>query len=175
MTTVTPLVKSPTGIAGFDAMTGGGLPHSRTTVLGGAPGAGKTVFAVQSLVANAAGRGDAGIFVGFEESGAQVLSNYASFGWNLPALIEQGKLYLIDGRQSSDVICTGEFTLAGLLAAVHAKAQAMRATHIVFDSIDLLLNMLDNPSAQKREIYRIHDWLSGSGMTGLLTVRTAVD
>jgi predicted ATP-dependent serine protease len=32
------IAKSPTGIEGFDTITGGGLPHRRTTLLIGAPG-----------------------------------------------------------------------------------------------------------------------------------------
>lgn len=41
--------KAPTGIAGFDEITGGGLPRGRTTLLVGGPGPGKTVFALQFL------------------------------------------------------------------------------------------------------------------------------
>jgi hypothetical protein len=36
--------KSLTGIAGFDEVTGGGLPLGRTTLLVGGPGSGKTIF-----------------------------------------------------------------------------------------------------------------------------------
>ncbi len=39
--------KAPTGITGFDEMTGGGLPHGRTTLLAGGPGSGKTIFALR--------------------------------------------------------------------------------------------------------------------------------
>ena len=39
--------KAPTGIAGFDEITGGGLPRGRTTLLVGGPGSGKTVLALQ--------------------------------------------------------------------------------------------------------------------------------
>ena len=34
---------APTGIAGFDEITGGGLPQGRTTLLAGGPGSGKTI------------------------------------------------------------------------------------------------------------------------------------
>jgi circadian clock protein KaiC len=40
---------TPTGIAGFDEITGGGLPRGRTTLLVGGPGSGKTVLALQFL------------------------------------------------------------------------------------------------------------------------------
>jgi circadian clock protein KaiC len=60
--------KVPTGIRGFDEISHGGLPESRTTLLLGTPGAGKTVFALQSLVNGAREHDEAGIFVAFEES-----------------------------------------------------------------------------------------------------------
>ena len=34
--------KAPSGIKGFDEITGGGLPRGRTTLLEGGPGSGKT-------------------------------------------------------------------------------------------------------------------------------------
>ncbi|MDZ4252942.1 MAG: ATPase domain-containing protein [Sulfuritalea sp.] len=42
-------VKASTGIAGFDEITGGGLPRARTTLLVGGPGSGKTIFGLQFL------------------------------------------------------------------------------------------------------------------------------
>lgn len=44
--------KAKTGIAGFDQITRGGLPHGRTTLLLGGPECGKTLFAVQPFKAN---------------------------------------------------------------------------------------------------------------------------
>src|SRR6267142_5575150 len=44
------LHKMPTGVEGFDAITGGGLPRNRTSLILGGPGVGKTVFALQTLV-----------------------------------------------------------------------------------------------------------------------------
>ena len=42
--------KAPTGITGLDAITGGGLPRGRTTLLVGGPGSGKTILSPQFLV-----------------------------------------------------------------------------------------------------------------------------
>lgn len=42
--------KAPTGIAGFDEITGGGLPRGRTTLLVGGPGSAKAILGQQSLV-----------------------------------------------------------------------------------------------------------------------------
>src|SRR6185503_6921623 len=75
--------KLATGIAGFDAMSGGGLPRHRTSLLIGGPGAGKTVFALQCLVNAAQQRRAPGIFVAFEESPAAVVANGSTFDWGL--------------------------------------------------------------------------------------------
>ena len=42
--------KKPTGIAGFDQITDGGLPEGRLTAVIGAPGTGKSLFAMQNLL-----------------------------------------------------------------------------------------------------------------------------
>lgn len=152
------LPKVATGIPGFDEMSRGGLPQKRVSLLKGGPGSGKTVFALQSLV-NAARRGEPGIFVAFEESSQQIIANAAGFDWDLPALAKK-KLFFMDAQLSPDVIQSGEFDLGGLLAMLKAKQQQMGARWIVFDGIDVLLTLLDNPKSEIREIYRLRDWLA---------------
>jgi replicative DNA helicase len=57
------IYKAPAGITGFDEITGGGLPHGRTTLLAGGPGSGKTIFALQFLTHGARYCREPGIFV----------------------------------------------------------------------------------------------------------------
>src|SRR5271165_2676791 len=85
------LHKMPTSVEGFDAITGGGLPRNRTSLILGGPGSGKTVFALQTLVNGARQFGEPGIFVAFEENSRHILANAASFGWNLPKLGDREK------------------------------------------------------------------------------------
>src|SRR6185295_2683067 len=139
-----PVTKMPTGIQGFDEITGGGLPCGRTTLVMGGPGCGKTVFALQALVNGARRKKEASIFVAFEESAGQIIANAATFGWDLPALSKK-KLFFLDARLSPEVVKAGEFDLIGMLAVLKAKAEEMRANRIVFDGIDVLLSLLDDP------------------------------
>ncbi len=62
------LERMRTGISGLDEALGGGLPRETTTLVVGDTGAGKTVFAIQTLVAGSFGLGEAGVFLTFEES-----------------------------------------------------------------------------------------------------------
>jgi circadian clock protein KaiC len=162
--------KALTGIGGFDRITGGGLPRGRTSLLIGGPGTGKTIFALQTLVNGARDHGEPAIMVAFEEPSAEIRTNAASFGWDLPAL-EKDRLFFLDSRHSADVVRSGSFDLAGTLATLGAKADEMGARRIAFDSIDVLLALLDGPIQERHELYRIRDWLAGRELTGLMSVR----
>jgi circadian clock protein KaiC len=163
-----PLGKMITGIQGFDEISQGGLPRQRTTLVLGGPGCGKTVFALQTLVNGARQTKEAGIFVAFEENPRQIVANASTFGWDLPAL-EKKMLFFLDARLSPEVVKAGEFDLIGMLTLLEAKASEIHATRIVFDGIDVLLALLDDPVAERREIYRIRDWLFKAGLTGIIT------
>jgi circadian clock protein KaiC len=166
------ITKLPTGIEGFDQITGGGLPRGRNSLLLGGPGSGKTVFALQALVNGARDQKEAGIFVAFEESARQIVANASTLGWDLPALTKK-KLFFLDARLSPDSVKAGDFDLAGMLGLLEAKVREIHATRIVFDGIDVLLNLLDDAAAERREIYRIRDWLTRVGLTGIITQKVS--
>ena len=167
--------KAPSGIEGVDEITGGGLPRGRTSLLLGGPGSGKTVLALQMLANGARDFGEPGIFVAFEENSQEILQNAASFGWELPALVASGQLVFIDAHLSPEVVTTGEFELTLLLARLSEQAKTMGATRIVFDAIDVLLTLMDDPRAERRELYRVREWLKGQRLTGVITARVEGD
>ena len=168
------LSKAPTGIIGFDEITGGGLPRGRTTLLVGGPGSGKTIFALQFLVHGARDRKEPGIFVAFEETSARIQANAASFGWKL-AQLPRRSLYFMDAQPLPDLIQSGDFDLGGLLAALEAKTREIGAQRIVLDALDIVLALLPDAAARRREIYRLHDWLLARGLTGLITLKSRGD
>ena len=143
--------KAPTGITGLDEMTGGGLPHGRTTLLAGGPGSGKTILALQFLVHGAKVCSEPGIFVAFEETSKRIVANAASFGWGLPEL--QGeKLFFIDAQPAADLAQAGDFDLSGMIAALEGQTAGMQTARVVFDALDVILALLPDPAAKRREI-----------------------
>jgi len=163
-------LKMPTGIAGLDEILRGGLPRRRTTVVVGGPGSGKTILALQTLVNGARLWNEPGIFVAFEESPEQIVSNASAFEWDLKGL-QKSKLFFLDARMGPDMVKSGEFDLESLLAIIGEKARKIGAKRIVFDAVDALLTLLDDPSAQRKELYRLHRWLQESGLTGIVTAK----
>ena len=173
-----PVAKSPSkassGISGFDDITGGGLPHGRTTLLVGGPGSGKTIFALQFLVHGAQVCQEPGIFVAFEETSQRIVANAESFGWKLDEL-QKKRLYFMDAQPMPDLVQSGDFDLGGMLAALEVRIRDMGARRIVFDALDILLVLLPGEAAIRREIYRLHEWLLAHDMTGLITLKSDGD
>ncbi|MDB6172712.1 MAG: circadian clock protein KaiC [Chthoniobacteraceae bacterium] len=165
-----PIPKCLTGISGFDDITNGGLPRGRATLLMGGTGSGKTVFALQTLVNGARTSREPGIFVAFEEGADRINANAASFNWNARELGEN-QLFIFDARVRPDVVKAGEFDLKGMLAGIKDKVTTMKAKRIVFDSLDVLLNLLENPALERREVYRLFDWLVENELTGIITMK----
>ena len=166
--------KAPTGIKGFDEITHGGLPRGRTTLLEGGPGSGKTLFGLRFLVHGAQECNEPGIFVAFEETSRRIVANAENFGWNL-AELQRKKLFFLDAQPSPDLIQSGNFDLGGMLAALGAQARAMGARRIVFDAMDIVLALLPDAAAKRREVYRLHEWLLASELTGLITAKAGGD
>src|SRR5580698_3175098 len=168
------LKKAPSGITGFDEITGGGLPRGRTTLVLGGPGSGKTVFALQYLINGARIYGEPGIFVAFEETSQRILANAESFDWKL-AQLQKKKLLFIDAQPSYDLVQTGDFDLCGMFAGLGLQAAQIKARRIVFDALDIVLALLPDLSARRREIYRLHEWLVNRRMTCIVTLKARAD
>jgi circadian clock protein KaiC len=163
--------KAPTGVAGFDQITRGGVPRGRTTLVVGGPGSGKTIFATQFLAHGARDWKEPGIFVAFEESPERIVGNLKGFGWKLNELRPK-KLFFLDAQPDSDLVQTGNFDLCGMLAALDAQVKKMGARRIAFDALDIVLDMLPDPLARRREITRLHEWLLSRGLTALITAKS---
>ncbi|MGA2292187.1 circadian clock protein KaiC [Bradyrhizobium sp.] len=159
--------KARSGISGLDEIMGGGFPRGTATLLLGGAGAGKTLLALQSLVNGARQFDEPGIFVAFEEASKNIVA-HADFGWDIPAL-PQKSLFFLDAMPSFDLVQSGSFDLSGMLAALDAQVSSMGAARIVFDAIDIVLTLLDDSFAQRREVHRLHDWLQTRRLTAIIT------
>jgi circadian clock protein KaiC len=166
-----PVGKTPTGIGGFDEITGGGLPLNRLTAIIGSAGAGKTVFALQTLVNRLRQSGESCIFVTFEEPIGQIYGNAASFDWEFAALSET-EFKFVDARMPTDAVVSGAFDLSGLLAGLGALKAEIGARNIVFDGIDMLLGSLPDERLERQELNRLDEWIRRSGLSALITVKS---
>ncbi|MER8707449.1 circadian clock protein KaiC [Mesorhizobium sp. M1088] len=149
----------------------GGLPRGRTTIVGGTPGSGKTVFATQFLAHGITVLDEPGVFVTFEESPLEIEVNMASFGWDIRRWRETNKLVFVDASpRDHDQMIIGNFDLSGLLARVLYAARNAAAKRIVLDSVTQLFDhFVAEQTSVRRELLRIATALKRDGLTVLMT------
>ena len=169
-TTPTMLLKAPTGISGFDDVTLVGLPAGRPSLVCGAAGCGKTLFAVTFLVNGAARFDEPGVFMSFEERAEDLTANVASLGYDLDGLVAEGKLAIDHVRvERSEIEETGEYDLEGLFVRLGYAVDQIGAKRVVLDTIETLFAGLSNTAVLRSELRRLFSWLKDRGLTAVIT------
>jgi circadian clock protein KaiC len=164
------LPKTPTGIQGLDEITGGGLPMGRPTLICGSAGSGKTLLATSFLVNGAQRYGEPGVLMSFEQNGEELASDVASLGFDLPALVDEGKLFVDYVRiERSEIEETGEYDLEGLFVRLDHAIRSIGAKRVVLDTIESLFAGLGNSTILRAELRRLFRWLKDKGLTAVIT------
>ncbi|MDE2511105.1 MAG: circadian clock protein KaiC, partial [Elusimicrobia bacterium] len=168
--TIERLPKAPTGIAGLDEITHGGLPKGRPTLVAGNPGCGKTLLALEFLIRGALHYGEPGVFVAFEETAADLAKNVASLGYDLKDLIRRKKLaveYIHIER--GEIAETGEYDLEGLFIRIDYAAKTVGAKRVAIDTLESLFAGLPNHAVLRAELRRLFRWLKDRKLTTVIT------
>lgn len=164
------LPKSPTGIQGFDEITGGGLPTGRPTLICGSAGCGKTLFGMEFLVRGATQFNEPGVFMSFEETNEELTKNVASLGFDLVDLVKQKKIILEHVHiERSEIEETGEYDLEGLFIRLGYAIDSIGAKRVVLDTIESLFAGLPNQLILRAELRRLFHWLKVKGVTAIIT------
>lgn len=159
-----------TGIGGLDDLTLGGLPSGRPTLLCGAAGCGKTLFAMTFLVNGATRFGETGVFVSFEERETDLAANVASLGYDIEGLVADKKLIVDHVRiERAEIEESGEYDLEGLFVRLDHAIGAVGAKRVVLDTIEALFSGLDDTAVLRAELRRLFAWLKEKGVTAIIT------
>jgi len=162
--------KCPTGIIGLDEITEGGLPRGRPTLVCGGTGCGKTLFAAEFLMRGASQFGDAGVFMCFEETDAELKTNVASLGFDLAGLVRSKKILIEHVRiERNEIYETGEYDLEGLFVRLNYAIDSIGAKRVVLDTLEALFAGLPNEAILRAELRRLFRWLKEKGVTAVIT------
>lgn len=164
------LKKCPSGIRGFDDVTGGGLPKGRPTLVAGAAGSGKTLLALEFLVRGAREYNEPGVFMAFEERADDLTRNASSLGFDLAGLVAAKKLIVDHVRiERSEIQETGEYDLEGLFIRLGNSIDSVGAKRVVLDTLESLFSSLPNELILRAELRRLFSWLKEKGVTAIIT------
>lgn len=164
------LLKAATGIDGLDAITEGGLPAGRPTLLCGAVGCGKTLFGVTFLVEGALRFEEPGVLMSFEERPEDIYANVESLGYNLPSLIASKKLVVDQVKiERGETEESGAYDLEGLFVRLGYAIDRIGAKRVVLDTIENLFAGLSDSTILRSELRRLFAWLKEKGVTAIIT------
>ncbi|MDZ7742854.1 MAG: circadian clock protein KaiC [Bacteroidota bacterium] len=164
------LLKSPTGIQGFDEITDGGLPAGRPTLVCGGAGCGKTLFGMEFIVRGATQFNEPGVFMSFEETNEELMQNVSSLGFDLDDLVKKKKIVLEHVHiERSEIAETGEYDLEALFIRLGYAIDSTGAKRVVLDTIESLFAGLPNQLILRAELRRLFRWLKEKGVTAIIT------
>ncbi|MFP4252013.1 MAG: circadian clock protein KaiC [Guyparkeria sp.] len=165
------IARHPTGIVGLDHITLGGLTRGRVTLVTGTAGCGKTVFAGQFLAEGVRRHEEAGVFVTFEESAADIRANLAGFGWSISEWEQRGRWAFVDASpdlQAESVEMPG-YDLTALLARIETAVERTKATRVAIDSLGAIFSQFADAAVVRHEILRLAGHLKRLGVTTMMT------
>jgi circadian clock protein KaiC len=160
----------PFGVQGLDAITCGGLPKGRPTLVCGGVGTGKTLLAMEFIIHGARQLDEPGVFMTFEETTKDLIQNVASLGFDLKDLTARKKLVLDSVYiHRSELKEAGEYDLEGLFIRLGHAIDSIGAKRVVLDGVDSLFAGLPNPFILRAELRRLFRWLKDKGVTAIIT------
>ena len=170
------LEKVPTGIRGLDQVTHGGFPRGRTALVCGGPGTGKTLLGFEFLLRGILQFDEPGVCVAFEETADEMITNMASMGYDLPALIRDKKLAIdyvqVERKQIEE---TGEYDLEALFIRLRHAIEQVKARRVLMDTIELLFLGLKDQRLVRSELRRMFHWLKDLGVTSVITAEAGIN
>ncbi|UYY56947.1 ATPase domain-containing protein [Sphingomonas sp. S2-65] len=163
-------VDARTGIVGLDDVLSGGLQRSRTFLLEGNPGTGKTTIAMQFLMAGAQ-LGERCLYITLSETEDELRSSAASHGWQL-AGIEVFELIppenLLDEDQQQSLLYSSDLELGETTRRIFEAFERLQPERVVLDSLSEIRLLAQSSLRYRRQILALKHYFAKSGATVLM-------
>jgi circadian clock protein KaiC len=164
--------RSPTrrlgsAVTDLDAMLGGGIFDSTSTLIYGSAGSGKTLTALSFLVEAARG-GTTGLLVSLEEGSDQIARNAREFGWQVEDLVADGVLDVVH-------ISPSELNIDRHASMIKDWAHQKKAGIVAIDSISAMEASVASVEKYSAYLWAITDHFKRSGVTVVMTCEVGLD
>jgi len=165
-----------TGITGLDELIEGGFPASRSVLISGACGTGKTIFGIQYIYKGAKDFNEPGVYVTLDERPELIREDVLRFGWDLKKLEEKNLINIVDGsiaklgmpsEEEFSLPVTG-YDVDKLLLEIMRVIKRIEAKRVIIDSVPALGFNFENTNDVRKAILKVSYMLMRSGVTSIL-------
>lgn len=171
---ILPVELIKTGVPGLDQVLKGGLRRNSTVLVTGAPGTGKSIFALQFVYYGAKDHNENGIFITTEENLEDIRNFAENLGMDLQSMEKKGKLFFV--QKPISTLKGGISSVKGLLDAIkkyNIKRVALDST-IFFEYLYPRFN--GNKMEFRRQVLIFLQQIKKAGATFLaVSERTVTD
>lgn len=148
-----------TGIAGLDALLSGGIDRSRSLLLSGISGTGKTTLAMQFLIQGAM-QGEKGLLFSFEETPERLRRMAKTFGWDAQSLEDRGLLRIIFIPQT-------QIRVEQHLEQMVLELESFQPSRFVVDSFSVFLHKVNDLAVQREKTFQLSTYVQQIGAVGI--------
>ena len=159
-----------TGNSGLDTILRGGLPPNRLYLLEGAPGSGKTTFALQFLL-EGIGQGERCLYITLSETSEELHAVAASHAWDLAGidLFEFASAEeVLGGDRDQSVLYSWEVELGETVKLIEAQVERTNPRRVVFDSLSEMRLLAQDPLRYRRQVLALKQYFAGRDTTVIL-------
>jgi circadian clock protein KaiC len=164
-----PAVRIPTGLSGLDEILDGGLPQNHIYLLMGAPGTGKTTLGIQFLQEGVR-QGEKVLYITLLQSEKELREVAASHGWDLAGI--EIKVLMAEAERESELVAqtllpSSEIQLDEVMTAIEKAVEEVRPARMVFDSIEQVRLLANDPVIYRQNVLAIQRLLSKRSVTAI--------
>lgn len=161
---------APTGIAGLDEVLRGGLERSRTFLLEGQPGTGKTTIALQFLI-DGARAGERCLYITLSETEDELRSAAASHDFSLEGVHVYELIppeNLLDENQQQSLLYSSDLELSETAKRIFEIFEDVRPERVVLDSLSEIRLLAQSSLRYRRQILALKHYFAQSRATVLM-------
>src|SRR3954452_6455093 len=165
-----PPARLSTGIAGLDAVLGGGLPQGHIYLVEGESGSGKTTLGLQFLFAGAR-RGEPTLWITLSETERQLRQSASAHGWSLDGVEVCNPIAPQPAQRPDEkysFFSPADVELDEIREAIIAATERVRPARVVFDPFSDIRHLAREVLHYRRQVLSLREFFNEHECTVLL-------
>ncbi|MEA2413670.1 MAG: circadian clock protein KaiC [Thermoanaerobaculia bacterium] len=158
-----------TGIAGLDAILGGGFPKDHVYLIQGDPGAGKTTLSLQFLLEGVK-LGEKALYITLSETKRELHAVAKSHGWSLDGVEIHEHLVreeTLSEEEDTTIFHPSEIELGQTVSRLLEQVERVNPQRVVLDSLSEIRLLSQSNLRYRKQILALKQYFTNRGATSL--------